>query len=104
VPDAVAPPPPQARLTNIFRTESTVVNLDPSPKRLLTLKVTEIALRTYKKLGLASSKRRSSRFSDPGADPSAYHPRPQVSKSAIEKIEKPAARPWFWWRRGAGNG
>ena len=45
---------PKRGFTNIFRTEYTVVNLE----RLAELDVKEIGLDDYKKLGLASSKRR----------------------------------------------
>src|SRR5512143_116832 len=44
---------PKRGFTNIFRTEYTVLNLD----RLAELKVTEISLDDYKKLGLVSNKK-----------------------------------------------
>src|SRR5512143_2997843 len=44
---------PKRGFTNIFKTEYEVVNLD----RLAELKVTEISLDDYKKLGLVSNKK-----------------------------------------------
>src|SRR5487761_2452837 len=48
---------PKRGFTNIFRTEYTVVNLDRIAETVANLKVTEIALEDFKKLGLASSKK-----------------------------------------------
>ncbi len=49
---------PKRGFTNIFRTEYTVVNLDRISEHVEGLAVTEIGLDDYKRLGLASSKKR----------------------------------------------
>jgi len=49
---------PKRGFTNIFRTEYTVVNLDRLLEHIEGLAITEITLDDYKKLGLASSRRR----------------------------------------------
>src|SRR5579863_496684 len=76
---------PKRGFTNIFRTEYTVVNLE----RLANLKVTEIALDDYKKLGLASSKKALIKILGSGELTSAItiHAH-KFSKSAVEKIER----------------
>ena len=76
---------PKRGFTNIFRTEYAVVNLD----RLADLKVKEIGLEDYKKLGLVSSKNALIKVLGSGELKSAItvHAH-RFSKSAIEKIEK----------------
>jgi large subunit ribosomal protein L15 len=76
---------PKRGFTNIFRTEYSVVNLE----RLADLKVKEIALDDYKKLGLVSSKKALIKILGAGELTSAItiHAH-KFSKSAIEKIEK----------------
>jgi large subunit ribosomal protein L15 len=76
---------PKRGFTNIFRTEYAVINLD----RIAELKVTEIAIDDYKKLGLSSSKKALIKILGSGELKSAItiHAH-KFSKSAIEKIEK----------------
>jgi large subunit ribosomal protein L15 len=76
---------PKRGFTNIFRTEYTVVNLD----RISELKVTEIGLDDYRKLGLASSKNALIKVLGSGELKKAVtiHAH-KFSKSAAEKIEK----------------
>jgi large subunit ribosomal protein L15 len=76
---------PKRGFTNIFRTEYTIVNLD----RIAGLKITEIGLDDYKKLGLASSKKALIKILGSGELKSAItiHAH-KFSKSATEKIEK----------------
>ena len=76
---------PKRGFTNIFRTEYTVVNLD----RIAELKVTEIGLDDYKKLGLSSNKRALIKVLGSGELKSAItiHAH-KFSKSAAEKIVK----------------
>ena len=76
---------PKRGFTNIFRTEYTVINLD----RLAGLKVTEIGIDDYKKLGLASSKKALIKILGSGELKSALNIQAhKFSKSAVEKIEK----------------
>jgi large subunit ribosomal protein L15 len=76
---------PKRGFTNIFRTEYTVVNLD----RIAGLKVAEIGLEDYKKLGLASNKKALIKVLGSGELKRAItvHAH-KFSKSAAEKIEK----------------
>jgi large subunit ribosomal protein L15 len=76
---------PKRGFINIFRTEYSVVNLD----RIAELKVTEIGLDDYKKLGLVSSKKALIKVLGSGELKSAFtiHAH-KFSKSAVEKIEK----------------
>ena len=76
---------PKRGFTNIFRTEYTVVNLD----RIAELKVAEIGLDDYKKLGLASNKKSLIKILGSGELKKAItiHAH-KFSKSAAEKIEK----------------
>jgi large subunit ribosomal protein L15 len=76
---------PKRGFTNIFRTEYTVVNLD----RIAELKVAEIGLDDYKKLGLASNKKAFIKVLGSGELKKAItiHAH-KFSKSAAEKIEK----------------
>jgi large subunit ribosomal protein L15 len=76
---------PKRGFTNIFRTEYTVVNLD----RIAELKVAEIGLDDYRKLGLASSKNALIKVLGSGELKKAItiHAH-KFSKSAAEKIEK----------------
>jgi large subunit ribosomal protein L15 len=76
---------PKRGFTNIFRTEYTVVNLD----RIAELKVAEIGLDDYKKLGLASNKKALIKILGSGELKKAItiHAH-KFSKSAAEKIEK----------------
>jgi len=76
---------PKRGFTNIFRTEYTVVNLE----RIAGLKVAEIGLDDYKKLGLASNKKALIKILGSGKLTSAItvHAH-KFSKSAVEKIEK----------------
>jgi large subunit ribosomal protein L15 len=76
---------PKRGFTNIFRTEYTVVNLD----RIAELKVTEIGLDDYRKLGLASGKNALIKVLGSGELKKAVtiHAH-KFSKSATEKIEK----------------
>jgi len=76
---------PKRGFTNIFRTEYTVVNLD----RIAELKVAEIGLDDYRKLGLASSKNALIKVLGSGELKNAItiHAH-KFSKSAAEKIEK----------------
>ena len=80
---------PKRGFTNIFRTEYTVVNLDRIAETIADLKVTEIGLDDYKKLGLASSKRALIKILGSGELTGAItiHAH-KFSKSAAEKIEK----------------
>jgi large subunit ribosomal protein L15 len=76
---------PKRGFNNIFRTEYTVVNLD----RLAELKVKEIAIDDYKKLGLVSSKKALIKILGSGELKSALTIQAhKFSKSAAEKIEK----------------
>jgi large subunit ribosomal protein L15 len=76
---------PKRGFTNIFRTEYTVVNLD----RIAELKVAEIGLDDYRKLGLASSKKALIKVLGSGELKKAItiHAH-KFSKSAAEKIVK----------------
>ena len=76
---------PKRGFTNIFRTEYTVVNLD----RIAELKVAEIGLDDYRKLGLASGKNALIKVLGSGELKKAItiHAH-KFSKSAAEKIEK----------------
>ena len=76
---------PKRGFNNIFRTEYTVVNLD----RLAELKVKEIGIDDYKKLGLSSRKNALIKILGSGELKSALtvHAH-KFSKSAAEKIEK----------------
>ena len=76
---------PKRGFTNIFRTEYTVVNLD----RIAELKVVEIGLDDYRKLGLASGKNALIKVLGSGELKRAItiHAH-KFSKSAAEKIEK----------------
>ena len=80
---------PKRGFTNIFRTEYTVVNLDRIVEQTADLKVTEIGLDDYKKLGLSSSKKALIKVLGSGELAAAItiHAH-KFSKSAIEKIEK----------------
>ncbi len=81
---------PKRGFTNIFRTEYTVVNLDRRlAETIADLKVKEIALDDYKKLGLSSSKKALIKILGSGELKSAItiHAH-KFSKSAVEKIEK----------------
>jgi large subunit ribosomal protein L15 len=80
---------PKRGFTNIFRTEYTVVNLDRIVEHIADLKVTEIGLDDYKKLGLASSKKALIKILGSGELTAAItiHAH-KFSKSAVEKIEK----------------
>jgi len=80
---------PKRGFTNIFRTEYTVVNLDRIAETILDLKVTEIGLDDYKKLGLASNKKALIKVLGSGELKSAVtiHAH-KFSKSAVEKIAK----------------
>ncbi len=76
---------PKRGFTNIFRTEYTVVNLD----RIAELKVAEIGLDDYRKLGLASSRNALIKVLGSGELKTAVtiHAH-KFSKSAAEKIAK----------------
>jgi large subunit ribosomal protein L15 len=80
---------PKRGFTNIFRTEYAVVNLDRIAEQTEGLKVTEIALDDYKKLGLSSSKKALIKILGSGELKAAItiHAH-KFSKSAVEKIEK----------------
>jgi large subunit ribosomal protein L15 len=80
---------PKRGFTNIFRTEYTVVNLDRIAEHIEGLKVAEIALDDYKKLGLAANKKALIKVLGSGELTSAVtiHAH-KFSKSAVEKIEK----------------
>ena len=80
---------PKRGFTNIFRTEYTVVNLDRIGETIADLKVTEIGLDDYKKLGLASCKNALIKVLGSGELTKALtiHAH-KFSKSAVEKIEK----------------
>jgi large subunit ribosomal protein L15 len=80
---------PKRGFTNIFRTEYTVVNLDRIAEQTAGLKVTEIGLGDYKKLGLSSSKKALIKILGSGELTAAItiHAH-KFSKSAVEKIEK----------------
>src|SRR5271167_3152108 len=80
---------PKRGFTNIFRTEYTVVNLDRIAEHVEGLKVTEIGLDDYKKLGLASNKKALIKVLGSGELTSAItiHAH-KFSKSAAEKLEK----------------
>jgi large subunit ribosomal protein L15 len=80
---------PKRGFTNIFRTEYTIVNLDRIVDRIAGLKVTEIGLDDYPKLGLASSKKALIKILGSGELKNAItiHAH-KFSKSAAEKIEK----------------
>ncbi len=76
---------PKRGFTNIFRTEYTVINLE----RLADLKVKEINIDDYKKLGLSSSKKALIKILGSGELKSALTIQAhKFSKSAVEKIEK----------------
>ena len=76
---------PKRGFTNIFRTEYTVINLD----RLADLKVTDIGIDDYKKLGLVSNRKALIKILGSGELKSALTIQAhKFSKSAIEKIEK----------------
>ena len=76
---------PKRGFTNIFRTEYTVLNLD----RLADLKVKEINLDDYKKLGLVSNEKALIKILGSGELKSALTVQAhKFSKSAVEKIEK----------------
>jgi large subunit ribosomal protein L15 len=76
---------PKRGFTNIFRTEYTVINLD----RIAELKVNEINLDDYKKLGLVSKKKALIKILGSGELKSALTIQAhKFSKSAVEKIEK----------------
>ncbi len=76
---------PKRGFTNIFRTEYTIVNLD----RIAELKVAEIGLDDYRKLGLASSKNALIKVLGSGELKKAItiHAH-KFSKSAADKIAK----------------
>ena len=76
---------PRRGFTNIFRTEFTVGNLD----RIAELKVDEVGLDDYRKLGLASGKNALIKVLGSGELKKAItiHAH-KFSKSAAEKIEK----------------
>ena len=80
---------PKRGFTNIFRTEYTVVNLERIIEQIEGLKITEIALDDYKKLGLSSSKKALIKILGSGelAVALTIHAH-KFSKSAVEKIEK----------------
>jgi large subunit ribosomal protein L15 len=80
---------PKRGFTNIFRTEYTVVNLDRIGETIADLKVTEIGLDDYKKLGLASCKNALIKVLGSGELKAALtiHAH-KFSKSAAEKIAK----------------
>jgi len=80
---------PKRGFTNIFRTEYTIVNLDRLAGRIAGLKVAEIGLDDYSKLGLASSKKALIKILGSGELKAAItiHAH-KFSKSAAEKIEK----------------
>ena len=76
---------PKRGFTNIFRTEYTVINLD----RLAELKVKEIAIDDYKKLGLVSKKNALIKILGSGEIKTALTIQAhKFSKSAADKIEK----------------
>jgi len=76
---------PKRGFTNIFRTEYTVINLD----RLAGLKVTDIGIDDYKKLGLVSNRKALIKILGSGELKSALTIQAhKFSKSAVEKIEK----------------
>ena len=76
---------PKRGFTNIFRTEYTVVNLD----RIAELKVAEIGVDDYRKLGLVSGRNALIKILGSGEIKKAVtvHAH-KFSKSATEKIEK----------------
>jgi len=80
---------PKRGFTNIFRTEYAIVNLYRIVEQTEGLKVTEITLEDYKKLGLSSDKRALIKVLGSGELTSAItiHAH-KFSKSAIDKIEK----------------
>jgi large subunit ribosomal protein L15 len=80
---------PKRGFTNIFRTEYTVVNLDRIAETIADLKVTEIDLDDYKRLGLASNKKALIKVLGSGELKAAVtiHAH-KFSKSAAEKIAK----------------
>jgi len=76
---------PKRGFTNIFRTEYTVINLD----RLAGLKVSDIGIDDYKKLGLVSNRKALIKILGSGELKSALTIQAhKFSKSAVEKIEK----------------
>ena len=80
---------PKRGFTNIFRTEYAVINLDRIVEQTQGLKVTEITLEDYKKLGLSCDKRALIKILGSGELTSAITIQAhKFSKSAIEKIEK----------------
>jgi large subunit ribosomal protein L15 len=76
---------PKRGFTNIFRTEYTIVNLG----RIADLKVDQIGLDDYRRLGLASSKKALIKVLGSGelARPVTVHAH-RFSRSAVEKIER----------------
>jgi large subunit ribosomal protein L15 len=80
---------PKRGFTNIFRTEYAIVNLDRIIDRLAGLKVAEIGLDDYSKLGLVASKKSLIKVLGSGELKMAItiHAH-KFSKSAAEKIEK----------------
>ena len=76
---------PKRGFTNIFRTEYAIVNLD----RIAGLKVAEIGLEDFRKLGLVSSRKALIKVLGSGELKKAVtvHAH-KFSKSAAEKIEK----------------
>jgi large subunit ribosomal protein L15 len=76
---------PKRGFTNIFRTEYTVINLE----RLAGLKVKEIAIDDYRKLGLVSNRKALIKILGSGELKAALTIQAhKFSKSAVEKIEK----------------
>jgi large subunit ribosomal protein L15 len=88
---------PKRGFTNIFRTEYTVINLDRIVAQTEGKKVSEIALEDYKKLGLASKKNALIKILGSGELTTAItiHAH-KFSRSAVEKIERQAARRCYW--------
>jgi large subunit ribosomal protein L15 len=80
---------PKRGFTNIFRTEYAIVNLDRIVDRIAGLKVTEIGLEDYSKLGLVASKKALIKILGSGElkAPVTIHAH-KFSKSAADKIEK----------------
>ncbi len=97
---------PKRGFTNIFRTEYTVVNLDRIAETIADLKVTEIGLDDYKKLGLASSKKALIKILGSGELTKAHHhPRAQVFQVGRRKDRESRRQSRGSGRRsGAGNG
>ena len=80
---------PKRGFTNIFRTDYTIVNLDRLQKLAAEIRLAEIGLDDYRKLGLASSKKALIKILGSGDLTVAItiHAH-KFSRSAIEKIEK----------------